>query len=1105
MTWRTRNGLGAGFPRVVVGLLVAIGCLTCRQPPALAPGEVVESELGPEAEALYRVVLEPGDFARVVAAPVSSPGRELALRITGPGEDAVGEVTGIRFEYQGALSWVTEAGGDYRLRVANPDPVEAVPYRLVVAELRGPRPGDHDRAAAGNARAEAMRRAGAGDEPGAAAALGRALGHWRRIGDARGEITVLLDLVDLERYDDPAAALALAEEALGKSEAAGAIDLAVDALEWQGRVRRLLGDCAGALAAYRDALDRALAADLLKAAGSVEFNVGVLQERCQPELAAAAYRHAIELAERAGDPANAGVAYAELSIIARAAGDLESARDLVERGWDLVRDGDDPEAEADVAHELGIVDRDQGRLTEAYEHFLRCFELNEALGNRQRTASVLFNLGTLALDLRRPEDARAHLESSARVAEEIGDGESSARAQLELGAVHFREGDSRGSEDLVRRSLAIAGALDEEVAAALTAEGRGWLGRILLEQDRVAEAVVELRAALEYQEAAGLRRAEAYTRRTLGSALARSGEPAAGVEQLERALAFHRAAGDAVAIAWTLYRLAEVQAAVDPASARKPLEEAIEIGQRVRGGLLADRWRTGFAEGVRLFYDLYIDLLITAGEPAAAFHASEQGRARALLDLLSEAKVDLAADAPLELREREREVQHLISGLQLELRTAAGGEKAAVLRTRLEEAERDAWRVEAAMREGSLRYRHLQEPPIEGVERLRVRLPPGRALIEYWLGERGSYAFVVTRDGFSALRLAPAGEIRAQVGELRAALVGLQPPERYAVVAHRLFQDLLAPALAAAGPVEELVVVPDGALHLIPFEALVTTLPERGARFEDLAYLLRRFTVSYAPSAAVLTSLGQGRAPWRRPGGSETRLVAYADPRYDRPLAIECSGRSGDPAPAAGSLRAERLEPLEGSRREVRAIAKRFGRGARVHVGAEASEGRLKSSPETAAAERLHLAVHGFVCESLPERSGLVFALDGGSAGEDGILQVREIFQLELSADLVVLSACDTGSGRLMSGEGVVGLSRAFFYAGASSLVVSLWQVSDRSTERLMTTLYEGLERGEDRAAALRRSQLALIDGGGRQAAPFHWAPFVLLGERGATAAPRRE
>jgi CHAT domain-containing protein len=229
------------------------------------------------------------------------------------------------------------------------------------------------------------------------------------------------------------------------------------------------------------------------------------------------------------------------------------------------------------------------------------------------------------------------------------------------------------------------------------------------------------------------------------------------------------------------------------------------------------------------------------------------------------------------------------------------------------------------------------------------------------------------------------------------------------------------------------------------------------------------------------------------------RFVAFANPRYALPLAEDCPESAGPPgdSPAAGSVRARHLEPLRGASREVQAVAARYGADARVYEGAQATEERVASDPDVRGAERLHFAVHGIVCQPRPEQSGLVLALDDDAA-EDGVLTMPEIFRLDLNADLVVLSACESGTGKLVWGEGVFGLARAFFYAGASSLVVSLWQVSDRSTADLMTAFYERLDAGDDKAEALRRAKLRLIDEGGAFAAPFHWAPFVLLGRRGS-------
>jgi CHAT domain-containing protein len=188
------------------------------------------------------------------------------------------------------------------------------------------------------------------------------------------------------------------------------------------------------------------------------------------------------------------------------------------------------------------------------------------------------------------------------------------------------------------------------------------------------------------------------------------------------------------------------------------------------------------------------------------------------------------------------------------------------------------------------------------------------------------------------------------------------------------------------------------------------------------------------------------------------------------------------------------LQRLRDSGREVTSVAKRYkSNEAVVFQGRAAKEENVKGNEYLGTARRIHFATHGVISERQPQYSGLVLTLDEDPK-EDGLLQVYEIFNLKLNADLVVLSACKTGLGKEVKGEGLIGLTRAFMYAGARSLVVSLWQVADPSTAELMVKFYERLDRAGDKADALRQAKLELIQSG-RYAHPFYWAPFVLVGE----------
>lgn len=1103
MTWRMRRTGRRGRAAVTTAALLGLGGAACAAPPTLIPGQAVEGELAPGTEVSYRLTVAAGDYTRLVIAPTRDEAEPISARVYAPKDRPVVEAEEIRNEDGGSLAFVADESGTYRITVAASNPVAPASFRVEVVHLQPASEGDRDRAAAESSRAEARRLIAAGRRDDAVAAYQRSLASYRRAGDSETEFWTLIDLVAAEMRSDSERALAWTAEARSVADSAGRPDLAVEALNWRGRTLKSEGDCPGALAAYEESLSLAESIGAWQVAAIVAFNIGTLQKRCRPELADAAFVRAVDVAHQAGDRATEAVALSELALAARDRGSLEQARELVDRAHQLVTTTGDRQAEADIVHAVALIDRKQGRLSEAREHYLRCLELNESLGSRNHLPAVLLSLGTLALDLRRPQEARGYIERALQVADDLGDPGRRSQAELELGKVLYREERYPEAEKHFRGSLATAEGLAGAFGARSVAAARVMIGATLLQLDKPEEAVVQLEAALEYLASAESRHEEALARRSLGTALAKLGDRRRGLEQLAAALAISEDLGEPIGQLWTLYRLAEVESATNPTGALRNLEKAIAIGQDLRRGLASDSLRTEFAEGARRLYGLYVELLIEQGDPVAAFAASEEGRARALLDFLAEAQIDLTADAGPQLRDELQALDERIAWLQNELREAVAApdaERTSAVREQLELAEQEWWRVEAHIRERSPRYRELQVPRLTGVEEVRRALPAGRALLEYWLGEERSYVFVLAQDVFEVLPLPPAREIRRDVASLRAELVRIGRPEDYVAVAHRVYRQLLGSALDAAGsagrPIGELVIVPDGPLHLIPFEALVTS-PAPAGRFQDLAYLLRRASVSYAPSASVLASLDGPRARGGDVAGGELEFLAFAAPRYDGPVAFDCPDSAAGSAalPASSAVRSLDLGDLRGAGREVRTIAAPYGERARVYEGSSASESRVKTGPEIGAARRLHFAVHGVACESIPGRSGLLLAPDA-DRGQDGILQTREIFELDLSADLVVLSACETGLGRLVSGEGVVGVARAFFYAGAPSLVVSLWQVSDRSTALLMASFYEAMDRGDDKAAALRRAQLELIDGDSSHSAPFFWAPFVLLGSR---------
>jgi CHAT domain-containing protein len=305
-------------------------------------------------------------------------------------------------------------------------------------------------------------------------------------------------------------------------------------------------------------------------------------------------------------------------------------------------------------------------------------------------------------------------------------------------------------------------------------------------------------------------------------------------------------------------------------------------------------------------------------------------------------------------------------------------------------------------------------------------------------------------------------------------------PAEIQAQARRLYDLLVRPAEARIAGAQRILVSPHGPLDTLPFAALV-----RGGR-----YLVEWKPIHSVLSATVYAELARARPPRREPGGEE-RLVAFGNPVYTPPA----PDAAADPEVREAVRRGLRLQPLPSSGEEVKSIAALYPQ-AEIYLGREATEERAKSIGREA--RLVHFACHGVLDERFPLNSALVFTQPEKLAeGRDnGLLQAWEIFEgMRLDADLVTLSACDTGLGRETAGEGLVGLTRAFQYAGARSVLASLWGVADRSTAGFMKSFYGYLHSGKTKDEALRAAQIDYIREKAGPSHPFHWAAFQLSGD----------
>jgi CHAT domain-containing protein len=417
------------------------------------------------------------------------------------------------------------------------------------------------------------------------------------------------------------------------------------------------------------------------------------------------------------------------------------------------------------------------------------------------------------------------------------------------------------------------------------------------------------------------------------------------------------------------------------------------------------------------------------------------------------------------------------------------------------------------LRRRNPRYAALQYPePITLAETQRM-LDDQTVLLSYSLAEPESFLFAVSRNDFQVKRLPSEATLNQGVQKLLAAITDKNnlAPEQYRREAALLSRQLLQPISRMLAGRKALVIVPDGALHRLPFEVLFQPGIAAHGDLRRLPYLIRQFAISYAPSASVLAEL-QNEPREMAPKS----FIAFGDPVYD--ARAEAANASTLRATGAGGRLS--FQPLPYSHTEIDGIAQLFARDDReLFFGEAATEENVKTPERLSRYRMVHFSTHGYVNEARPRFSGLVLSLPanipltalssqsatrnpgvpsgaaplGWSAqSEDGVLSAYEIFNLKLKADLVVLSACDTGLGKEVKGEGLMSLTRAFMYAGSPSVVVSLWNVNDETAADLMIRFYRHLQSGMSKSEALRQAQLETIHDNGF---PFFWAPFVLIGK----------
>ncbi len=720
-----------------------------------------------------------------------------------------------------------------------------------------------------------------------------------------------------------------------------------------------------------------------------------------------------------------------------------------------------------------------------------------------------------------------------------GDKETEAITLNNIGRIYDALGEKQKALEFYNQSLPLKRATGDKQGEAITLNNMGAVYDDLGQKQKALELYTQ---SLPLSRASGDKAQEAVTLNNIGQVYNVLRDKQKALDYYNQSLPLSRATGDKEQEALTLYNLAYLESTQgDLNVALTQMEAAINIIEDLRTKIDSQQLRTSYFATVQDYYQFYIDLLMQLHKTnpnqeydAQALHASERFRARGLLELLTEANANIRQGADSKLLEQENTLQQKLDAIEKRrielLNEPDTNAQLQALEQERTTLQQEYQQLQEQIRRTSPRYASLKYPqPLTLSEIQQQVLDMDTLLLEYSLGEERSYLWAVTKTSLSSYELPKGADIEAlaqsfyeQTGNQKAPEqrgIGAVPREDSSEVSTKLSQILLSPVAGQLAG-KRLLIVSDGALQYLPFAAL--PVPDSLGKEETPVPLIVKHEIVNSPSASTIAIIRQntnGRSV------APKRVAVMADPvfspddeRIKSLVGQSLVGQASRLSPGEGgqdahptSLDSElsvlaltrsltdvgvTFQRLPFTRQEGSRILSLVPQSQSYSAFDFAANRATALSPQLDQYQIVHFATHGILNSKNPELSGVVLSMfDQQGQPANGFLRLNDIFNLNLPAELVVLSACETGLGKDVKGEGLVGLTRGFMYAGAKRVVVSLWSVNDNATASLMTLYYQQmLGKGLNPVAALRAAQLAMLKTENWQA-PYYWAAFTVQGE----------
>jgi CHAT domain-containing protein len=1081
----------------------------------------------------YQLDLLLDQFAEVT---VDQRGIDLVVWTYDPKGQKIAEVDGIRAGDYESMIFVGEVAGPYRLEIRTTSPkAPAGQYDIKIKELRPAAQKDKDFYAGAvivSAGLTLDKQGSADSFRKAIAKYNEALPIFKKAGLRMWEANALyLMAADYIFLGEKQKALECGTQAVqvgqiamqeaDKTEREIAIKSQANALDVLGRVHNELGDKKKALEYFNQALP------LHKSIGNRVGELTSLMSISESYQFMGDYKKSLTFAEQAaalaselGDHVREGTTFNNLCVLYERIGEFKRALDYCNRALEIRHNYNDHIGEAVSLGNLAGVSADLGDYQQALDFYQRGEAKYRSLGNRSGQGIAFNNIAWVHATLGDYDKALDFYGKAAEIFTAMDDQYRAAHALSNQAATYTLLGQYQKSLDILLRVLPMRQALN-------TIDG---VGNTL---QHIANAYAHLdqkQKALDYskQSIPLLKenpRQLIYALRNLGNLYREMGDTQNALASLNEALQISQNIGDRLSESDILGCFARLERdRGNLTEAKRLLETGLTTLESLRVNLKSQQLRASFFASVRKYYELYIDVLMRLdqqhpgdGFDTAALQASENARARSLLELLMEASAQIRQGADVSLVEREQKVRQAISvkaEQQMRLLSAKHTEEEAkTVSQDLDALASEYEGIQAKIRQTSPRYAALTQPvPLSLKEIQSQLLDENTVLLEYSLGEDNSYMWAISPNSLKTFKLPKRSEVEdaaRRVYDLVTASDRKVPGESLEQQQKRLLQaDEDSPAAITTlsrmllGPIgselknKRLLIVAEGVLQYVPFSALAD--PDEGA-----TPLIVKHEIVTLPSASVLGVLRR-ETKERQPAPKS--IAVFADPVFDG----QDARLTGKPQVAAHAEVDEAREVkrsaeesglsgfprLRFSREEANQIMKFASRNNSLKALDFSASRANATSTELQNYRIVHFATHGIINSRHAELSGVVLSLvDQNGKPQNGFLRLYDIYNMNLKADLVVLSACQTALGRDVKGEGLIGLTRAFMYGGATRVVASLWQTDDRGTAVLMSRFYEGLlSRRLSPAAALRSAQVAMLQDK-RWQNPRYWAAFTIQGE----------